>query len=88
MRQNPDYLLREAADTTVILPVGRAAAAFPGMISVNETGRLLWELLAEEQSAETLAQALCLRYGAEPDRARADVERFLARLRLAGAILE
>ena len=52
MRQNPDYILRTTVDTMVILPVGRAAVDFPGMLAVNETGQFLWELLERERTAE------------------------------------
>ena len=88
MRRNPDYILRRAAGTDLIVPVGRAAAEFPGMITVNGTGRFLWELLETEQTADSLTDALCGTYDVARDRAAADVEDFLRRLRLAGALLE
>ena len=88
MRRHPDYLLRHAADTDLIVPVGRAAAKFPGMITVNGTGRFLWERLSAEQTADSLTEALCETYDVTREQARADVETFLRRLRLAGALLE
>ena len=88
MRQNPDYILRTTVDTMVILPVGRAAVDFPGMLAVNETGQFLWELLERERTEEELVRALCARYAVEPEQARPDVAEFLRRLRLAGAVLE
>lgn len=88
VRRSPDFMLREVADATVLVPVGRAAAAFPGMISVNETGKLIWELLEEEQSEENIAAWLCAWYEVEPGQARADTQAFLRRLRLAGALCE
>ena len=88
MRRNPDYMLKEVADTTVILPVGKAALEFPGMVSVNETGLMIWELLRQDQSIETLVSIFCDLYEVEPWRAHADIEGFLRRLRLAGALIE
>ena len=88
MRQHPDYILRRAADTDLIVPVGRAAAKFPGMITVNGTGRFLWELLETEQTPESLTEALCSQYNVKLAQARADVDTFLERLRLAGALAE
>ena len=41
MRRSPDFLLREVADTRVIVPVGPATAKYPGMINVNETGAFI-----------------------------------------------
>lgn len=86
MRRNPDYMLRDVADTTVIVPVGKAAVKFPGMISVNEMGKQIWELLREEQSEDSIVEWICARYEVAPQRARADTEAFLRRLELAGAL--
>lgn len=86
MRRNPDYMLREVADTTVIIPVGNAAVKFPGMISVNELGKQIWELLREEQSEAHIVEWICARYEVDPQQARADTAAFLRRLELAGAL--
>ena len=50
MRRNENFILRRVADMSVIVPLGAAAEAFPGMISVNETGAFLWDLLEQEQN--------------------------------------
>ena len=39
MKGNKDFLLREVADSLVLVPVGEAARRFPGMIRLNETGQ-------------------------------------------------
>ena len=88
MRRNENFILRHTADLTVILPVGLASVNFPGMISVNETGAFLWELLAQEQTADTLTEALTEAYEVEFGGAREDVDRFLEQLRPAGALVE
>ena len=88
MRRNENFILRQTADLTIILPVGEASVHFPGMISVNETGVLLWELLKEDQNTRSLAQKLTQVYEVEMDRAQRDVDVFLEQLRRAGALLE
>ena len=88
MRRNDGFILRKAADLTVIVPVGREAVRFPGMLSVNETGRFLWELLQEEQTQQTLARALTDTFQVEGRHAEQDVHDFLEKLRAAGAVLE
>jgi len=87
MKGNKDFLLREVADSLVLVPVGEAARRFPGMIRLNETGRLLWELLEREQTPESLTEALLSRFEVSREQAGADVEAFLERLRPTGAIL-
>ena len=87
MKRNPDFLLRDVAGTLVIIPVGAAVTAFPGMITLNATGAYIWELLENEQTVETLTDALVARYEVSGDRARADVEAFLKRLQPTGALV-
>ena len=53
MKQNPNFLLREVADSLVLVPVGEATKKYPGMITLNATGKFLWEALAAEQTAES-----------------------------------
>ena len=88
MRRNPDFLLRRVADSVVVVPVGPATATFPGMITLNDTGAYLWELLEQEQTVETLTAAMTDRYDVEQALARKDVEAFVGRLIPTGAILE
>lgn len=88
MRQNPDYILRHTADSTVIIPVGKAASVFPGMITVNESGELLWQLLEEEQSMAALVQAFCDHYDIDPEQAQADIESFVKRLSSVNALID
>lgn len=86
MKRRPDYILREVADTTVIIPVGKAAVEFPGMISVNEMGKQIWELLREERTEDEIVAWICARYETDLQQARADTAAFLRRLELAGAL--
>lgn len=86
MHRNEEFLLRRAAGLTVIVPVGRAAADFPGMISVNETGEFLWELLEREQTLDALISVMTASYQVESSRAEADIRAFLSRLAQAGAV--
>ena len=87
MRRNSDFLLRDVAGTQVIVPVGEAVTAFPGMITVNETGSYIWQLLETEQTVQTIAEALVDCYEVTPEQAMADVEAFLAQLQPTGALL-
>ena len=86
MHQSEGFILRKTAGMTVILPVGEACVRFPGMISVNETGEFLWELLKTAQSAETLAEQLTREYEVDYSQALHDAEDFLTQLSKAGAV--
>lgn len=87
MKRNSDFMMQEVAGVKVIVPVGAAVVDFPGMITVNDTGAYIWQLLETEQTVESLAAALLVRYEVTREQAVADVEAFLAQLQPTGAVL-
>ena len=58
MRIKEGYMLREAAGETVVVPFGEEALNFQGIISLNETGALLWKELEQGCEKKDLVQAL------------------------------
>ena len=88
MHANPNFLVRQVAGKFVLAPVGEAALQFSGMITINGTGKVLWDLLQQEQTVESLAQALTERYEVSLEQATADVKKFLEPLYPTGAIVE
>lgn len=87
MKRSENFLLRDVAGTLVIVPVGAAVSAFPGMITLNDTAAYLWELLEQEQTVASLAAGLMDRYEVDEEKATADVEAFLEKLKPTGAIV-
>lgn len=88
MKRNPDFVQQDVAGTKVIVPTGAAVTKFPGMITVNDTGVYLWELLEREQTVDTLVDALLESYEVEREQAKEDVESFLANLQSTGAVID
>ena len=88
MKQSPDFLLRDVADSVVLVPVGAATERFPGMITLNETGKLLWQALETEQTLDTLTAKLLEEYDVTREQAETDVENFLKKLTAVGAVVE
>ena len=86
MTRNEAFLLRNIADSWVVVPLGAAAADFLGMLTLNESGRYLWELLETPQTEQTLAQALTERYDVTADQAAEDIKKFLEPLLEIGAV--
>lgn len=75
---------RTVAGSCLLIP---AEASARSVFTLNATGHRLWELLAEPQSAEMLAQALAKRYRITIDRARNDVAAFLAEMQAKGLVV-
>lgn len=88
MKRSTSFLLREVAGKQVVVPLGQAAVAFMGMLTLNMTGVYLWELLEQDQTEDTLVQSLCQRYEVDADTARKDIAVFLEKLRSVGALEE
>ncbi len=86
MKRSPDCVLREVGGQAVLVPLGPKVRDMNALITLNATGRRVWELLADDQSAEELAERIAGEFDAEPGRVRADVRAFLERLRGSGLL--
>lgn len=84
MKIKDDYLLRQVADSWVVIPIGQEMLDFNGIINLNETGAMLWKKLAEGADLDELVSALTAEYDVNPEEARLDAEAFCKRLVDAG----
>jgi len=87
MKQSADFILRQVAGKIVLVPVGAAAAKFPGMVTMNASGKYIWELLQKDQTLDSIVKALTDRYEVSPEQATEDAQAFLSRLKSVGAVL-
>lgn len=84
----PGFIIREIAGETVAIPSGAAAAKLSGLVSLNPSGKLLFELLQTEQTTDSLTKAMLDNYDIDEDTARADVAEFLQVFRQSGILVE
>lgn len=80
MRKKEGFILRQVADQAVVVPTGQLVVDFNCLITLNSTGRWLWEQLDRPQSVESLANSLIAEFEVDEVAARADVEEFIAEL--------
>ena len=80
------FVLRQVADTWVVMPLGQVSLDFNGMLTLNETGALLWQALEKDGDVDALVNALTAEYDVSAEQAREDVEAFLAKLQQAGCL--
>lgn len=81
MKINENYVLRQIADTWIVLPLGETTLDFNGMMTLNETGSFLWKLLEDGCEQSDLVNGLLSEYEVTKQQAEADVEEFLNKLR-------
>lgn len=86
MKITEGFILRKVANENVVMPIGRASAKLNGIIKLNATGVLLWNLLKDGAEKADLAAALVKEYGIEMAQAERDVDAFLAPLVKIGCI--
>lgn len=88
MKIKNGFILRKVSDAYVVIATGEAAVNFNGMISLNETGALIWEKLAEGcDSKKVLVDALLEEYDVSEELAAKDVDGFVAKIEAAGILV-
>jgi PqqD family protein of HPr-rel-A system len=81
VRRGERVISTEVGDELVVLNAVNGRC-----MHLNATGAHMWELLSEPARAQELADALVARWSVAPERARADVERFLDSLASRGIV--
>ena len=87
MKVDKEFVLREIAGDYVIIPIGRTVLSFNGLITVNEIGAFLWNLLQEDVTKKDLVAIVLDEYEVDEETAREDIQEFLDTL-VSGGILE
>ena len=62
-----EFEIMELGDRIVAVPVGDSVNCFRGVIKMNETAAFVFDLLKEEQTKESILEALKLKYDASED---------------------
>lgn len=86
MKLKEEFVLRQVADTWVVMPLGQTSVDFNGMLTLNQSGALLWQALEKGGDREALADALTGQYEVSREEALADVDAFLAKLQQTGCL--
>ncbi len=80
MKIRDDYILRTVAGENLVVCVG-SSVNFNSVITLNDTGKFLWEQLTEENTTENLINALLSEYAVDKETAQRDVEAFIEKLK-------
>lgn len=80
MKLKQGFLLREIAGDTVVIPTGDAVD-LNMMITLNETGRFLWQKLETETDEAGLVEALLAEYDVDELTAQTHVAAFVRKLK-------
>lgn len=88
MKVCENYIFRQVADEYLLIPVGEAALNVKGLISVSESGYLLYQKLQGGCTRQDLIAALLGEYEVAEAEAAADVDAFLDQMRRLDMLVE
>ena len=77
----PGFILRKVGDAFMVMPTGPRMKEYKGMITLNETGKFLWERLAVGAEEAELVKDLLAEYDVTEEVAAKSVAAFVARLK-------
>lgn len=88
MKVSTDFSLRDIAGEHIVVPMGEAASQIYGIMTLNDSGLLLWNLLKQDRREEELTAALQAEYEIDGQTASRDVKTFLDKLRSVKILIE
>lgn len=80
MRTTGEMIHRNIAGDDVLIPVGETAMKVHGLITVTETGLMIWEKLHNECLLNDLVDMILKEYDIDEETATRDVREFLEKL--------
>ena len=82
MKIKEDFVLRKVADSYVVVPVNKLTLDF----NLNETGAFLFEKLQNDCEKADLLKAMLDEYEVSEEKASADIDTFIQKLREADVL--
>ena len=80
MKISDGFLLKTVAGKNIVVSVG-AEVNFNGMLTLNDTGVFLWNLLKNHITKEEMLKKMLEEYDVEENIASTDIDNFLIKLR-------
>ncbi len=77
MKVKKDFVARKVGETDIVVATGKAVKEFNGYITLNETGRFLWDKLCKDTDEKSLVSSLLEEYDVDEATAAKDVKAFL-----------
>ncbi len=82
------FVLSEIGGSYIVVPTGAETVDLNGMITLNETGYFMWNLLTNDITKEELISAFMKEYDVEKEVVSEDIDEFIEKLKSIGAICE
>lgn len=81
MKIKKGFTIRNIAGSNIVVPVGNAEKTFNGMITLNDSGAFFWNALLKDTTVDEVVKKVTSEYEVDEEKAKADVENFVAMLK-------
>ncbi len=81
MKIKDNYVLTKVVDSYIAVPVGSGNVDLNTIISLNETGAFIWNLMKEDIEKEAVIEAMLNEYDVSREQAEADVDKFISQVK-------
>lgn len=81
MKIRDTFILKTVAGENLVVPIGSKNISFNSVITLNESGKFLWNVLKTHVTEEDLVKALIDEYDIGRETAKKDVEVFIRSLK-------
>lgn len=81
MKIKNGFAKREIAGSYIVVPVGKEASEFNGMITLNESGSFFWDCLQNDTTFDDAIEKTTSEYDVEKSRAEEDLKKFITMLK-------
>lgn len=88
LKVSDQFIMREIAGESFLIPVAEAAIAVKGLIALSESGTLIYEKLKESCTRAELIKTLSEEYDVGPEDAAADTDAFLEQMKQLNMLVE
>jgi hypothetical protein len=86
MKVKEGYILKNVSGKNIVVPVGEEAINFNGLITLNSSGKMLFEALQRDVEMIQLVQLMLVYYDIDEETAKNDVNAFVNKLKSKGII--
>lgn len=86
MKIKSDYMLRKIATEYIVVPTGQSSVNFNGIMSLNDSGALLFEALQQDTTKDSLLSLVIETYDVTMQQAKKDLECFLTTIQKNGLL--
>ena len=81
MKIKSGFVVREIAGQSIVVALGEASKVFNGIIKLNETGRVMWDILSQGAQKEDVINKILSEYDIDRETVEKDVDSFVTTLK-------